>query len=143
MSVKEVIAALIKCDKKKIFLLFPEVQQQPDSSSCGLFALAYAATLCEGKDPTKTKYDFPCMRTHFLDCLQKKKFISFPSTSSMYLPSKPLMTSFKIYCICHLPDRGDKMVFCDRCKEWYHFVCIGLDLDSDLDDTWLCTNCST
>ena len=143
MSVKEVIAALIKCDKKKIFLIFPEVQQQPDSSSCGLFALAYAATLCEGKDPTKTKYDFPCMRTHFLNCLQKKKFISFPSTSSMYLPSKPLMTSFKIYCICRLPDRGDKMVFCDRCKEWYHFVCIGLDLDSDLDDTWLCTNCST
>ena len=97
MSVKEVITALIKCDKKKNFLLFPEVQQQPDSSNCGLFVLAYATTLYEGKDPTKTKYDFPRMQTHFLDCLQKKKFIAFPSTSSMYLPSKPLMISFKIY----------------------------------------------
>ena len=42
LSVKEVIAALLKCDKKKIFLLFPDVQQQPNSSSCGLFALANA-----------------------------------------------------------------------------------------------------
>ena len=116
LSVKEVIAALVKCDKKKIFLLFPDVQQQPNSSSCGLFALAYASTLCEGKDPTKLKFDFPLMRIHFLSCLQNKKFTVFPSTSSMYLPAKPLSTSFKIYCVCRLPDRGDKMVCCDQCK---------------------------
>ena len=71
----EVIAALVKC-----VLHFPDVQQQPNSSSCGLFALAYVSILCEGKDPTKMKYDFPCMRTHFLDCLQKKKFTAFPAT---------------------------------------------------------------
>ena len=47
LSVKEVIAALVKSDKK-IFLLFPDVQQQPNSSSCGLFDLAFASTLCEG-----------------------------------------------------------------------------------------------
>ena len=28
-----------------------------------------------------------------------------------------------------------------QCKEWYHFVCIGLDIDFDLDDTWMCTSC--
>ena len=61
LSVKEIIAALVKCDIKKIFLLFPDVQQQPNSSSCGLFALAYASTLCEGKDPTKLNFDFPLM----------------------------------------------------------------------------------
>ena len=98
LSVKEVIAALVKCDKK-IFLLFPDVQQQPNSSSCGLFALACASTLCEGKDRTKFKFDFPLMQIHFLSCLQNKKFTAFPSTSSMYLPAKPLSTSFKIYCV--------------------------------------------
>ena len=122
LSAKEVIAALVKCDKKKIFLLFPDVQQQPNSSSCGLFALAYASTLCEGKNPAKVQYDFPCMRAHFLHCLEQKKFICFPSSNALYHPVKPLMTSFRIYCICRLPDRGDKMVRCDQCKEWYHFI---------------------
>ena len=83
LSVKEVIAALIRCDKKKVFLLFPDVQQQANSSSCGIFALAFASTLCEDKDPAKTRYDFPCMRAHFLQCLQQRKFTSFPSSSTM------------------------------------------------------------
>ena len=142
LSVKEVIAALLKCDKKKIFLLFPDVQQQPNSSSCGLFALANAYTLCEGKDPTKVKYDVSLMRTHLLHCVQKHEFTAFPSTGSMYNPAKPLSTSFRIYCLCRLPDRGDKMVCCDECKEWFHFVCMDLDVESQLDDTWKCGRCS-
>ena len=72
--------------KKKIVLLFPNVQQQSNSSTV-------ESTLCEGKDPTKVKYDFPLMWTHFLDWVQWKEF---PSTYSMYLPAKPLLTSFKI-----------------------------------------------
>ena len=77
LSAKEVIAALVKCDKKKIFLLFPDVQQQPNSSSCGLFALAYASTLCEGKDPAKVRYDFPCMQLISSTVLNKRSSFFF------------------------------------------------------------------
>ena len=39
-STKDDIATLLQCTEKRIFLLFPEVQQQRDGSSCGLFVLA-------------------------------------------------------------------------------------------------------
>ena len=47
LSDKEVVAALVKSKQERFHLLFPDVQQQSDSSSCGLFSLAYAQTLCE------------------------------------------------------------------------------------------------
>ena len=36
LSAKEVVSALVKSKQKRIHLLFPDVQQQSDSSSCGL-----------------------------------------------------------------------------------------------------------
>lgn len=52
-STKDDIATLLRCtDKRIIYLLFPEVQQQRDGSSCGVFALAFACTLAGGKDPS-------------------------------------------------------------------------------------------
>ena len=34
----------------------PQVQQQTDTASCGLFALAFAYTFCEGLDPSQMEY---------------------------------------------------------------------------------------
>jgi len=45
------------------------IQQQLDSSSCGLFSLANAYTLCEGTDLALIKYDTSKMRPHFLSCI--------------------------------------------------------------------------
>ena len=51
----------------------------------------------------------------------------FPSTNVLYNPGKPLTTSFNVYCVCCLPNIGGKMVNCDQCREWYHFVCVELN----------------
>lgn len=48
-STKEDIATLLHITEKRIYLLFPEVQQQRNGSSCGLYALVFAQTLAEGK----------------------------------------------------------------------------------------------
>ena len=122
LSAKEVVSALVKSKQKRIHLLFPDVQQQSDSSSCRLFTLAYAQTLCEGKDPAKTHYNHSKLRPHYLQCLQDRRMTPFPSTNVLYNPDKPLTTSFKIYCVCRLPNCGDKMVNCDQYREWYRFV---------------------
>ena len=53
ISTKECIATLLSCRSKFIYILLPEVQQQTDAASCGLFALAYAYSLCEGLDPSQ------------------------------------------------------------------------------------------
>ncbi len=40
------ISALICSDANQIIMKFPSVQQQKGGSDCGLFAIAFAATLC-------------------------------------------------------------------------------------------------
>ena len=129
--------------QKRIYL-FSDVQQQTDASSCGLFSLAYARTLCEGKDPARNHYDHSKLRPHYLQCLQEGRITPFPLMKVLYNPTIPLTTGFKVYCVCHLPNCGDKMVNCDQCREWYHFICV--ELDSCLEDdiktgTWMCSSC--
>ena len=51
-------------------LLFPEVQQQKDGSSCGVYELAFAYTLAKGKDPSS--FDFPDkagLQGHLFQCI--------------------------------------------------------------------------
>jgi hypothetical protein len=54
LRTKEQIAAIICTQAKKIILEFPAVQSQRGSSDCGLFALAFATSLCLGQNPLHT-----------------------------------------------------------------------------------------
>ena len=56
-----------------------DMQKQPDSSSCGLFAIAVATALTHGLDPVKLKWDVSKMRRHLQDCLETRKLTNFPS----------------------------------------------------------------
>ena len=145
LSTKEVISALLHYQKKKVTLIFPDVQKQSGGSACYVFTLVYTYTLCQGEDPIEVQYSVPKIRPHFLSCLQKKKFTEFTvflSVKTRHTLCKAIMTSFKIYCVCRLPERqGDKMVACDKCQEWCHFVCVRITSDKELDDTWLCCKC--
>lgn len=55
MNVKESIATIMQSQNKYIIFQFPEVQQQTDGSSCGLFSLAFAYEICDGKDQSFLK----------------------------------------------------------------------------------------
>jgi len=32
----------------------------------------------------------------------------------------------RLYCLCKSAD-DNNMIGCDRCEEWYHFGCVGID----------------
>ena len=34
------------------------------------------------------------------------------------------------YCICRTSTEDEAMIECERCREWYHFKCLGLDSDN-------------
>jgi PHD-finger len=36
----------------------------------------------------------------------------------------------QLYCLCRTTDETD-MIGCDKCDEWYHFNCVGIDVVSD------------
>lgn len=33
----------------------------------------------------------------------------------------------RLYCICRTADESATMIGCDKCDEWYHFECVGID----------------
>ena len=126
-STKEDIATLLHSTGKRIYLLFPEVQQQKDGSSCGLYALAFAQTLAEGKDPSKIVYpDGATLRTHLLQSILARKLTCLYKGPALYNPGPPLKSIFSIYRSCRLLDRGDEIVLCNACNEWFHFTCVNL-----------------
>ena len=51
-------------DKKSI--IFPTVQQQPNCSDCGVFAIAFAISLLYNIKPEKVRYDVSLMRSHLI-----------------------------------------------------------------------------
>jgi len=51
LSTKEAVASLLCTTKRFISLVFPHVQQQPNHYDCGLFALAYASSVCNNLNP--------------------------------------------------------------------------------------------
>ena len=56
-------------DRKFITIRQVHVQQQMGGSDCGLFAIANAAAVCNGKDPGTLVYNQKQMREHLRKCL--------------------------------------------------------------------------
>ena len=53
---KEQIAAIICSDQKEFSINIKPVQRQKGGADCGLFAIAYAQSLCNGMDPIGLNY---------------------------------------------------------------------------------------
>lgn len=64
-----------------VVISFIEVQKQPDSYNCGLFAIAFAAELLDGKSPSDAVFVVDKMRAHFISCLEQQKLGTFPKVS--------------------------------------------------------------
>ena len=49
-NLKRQLAIILKCPSASFFVRNVEVQRQSETSDCGLFAIAFAHTLCLGLD---------------------------------------------------------------------------------------------
>ena len=58
---------------------FIDVQCQNGSNDCGLFSIAFATTLCFGKQPENIHYNQSLMRSHLLNCIEKGIMEEFPT----------------------------------------------------------------
>ena len=120
---KQQLAALVHTQDDQVVLEFQPAQLQRGINDRGLFALAYAASLCSGEDPTVVSYIQHRFRKHLLHCFEEKIMTPFPKRTRQKkkLPLRSSRT-FSIYCICRLPESG-RMIMCDSCHEWFHSVC--------------------
>ena len=79
---KKLVADLMMTRDKAISVTYANVQWQSGGNDCGLFALAFATSLCEGHDPAVIAYDQPQMSSHLLSCIVTGKMTAFPQRSS-------------------------------------------------------------
>ena len=47
----------------------------------------------------------------------------------------------EVVCVCRGPDDGRAMVRCDGCHTWSHQVCVDIEDESLLGETWFCWQC--
>ena len=141
---KEQLAAILFWKKNHFRLQFQAVQEQRGGSDCGLFAVAFATSLCVGDDPTLITYKQQLLRKHLCECLEKRMMTTFPKTARPRKPSQPrAVVQCSVYCSCRLPECG-RMIQCDGCTEWYHEECINAPSSvwMNTNSTWYCCACS-
>ena len=120
------------------------VQQQMGNTDCGLFAIAFALEVCEGRRPDAIIFDQKQMRQHLYRCFENLHITQFPVLTANVSVKEATLGIIYLFCFCKLPEEYDTdMIECSVCKIWYHFKCVGLEnefLDEEKD--WECPNCS-
>ncbi|KAL8559204.1 hypothetical protein ACOMHN_048451 [Nucella lapillus] len=43
---------------------------------------------------------------------------------------------------CKLQDDGSPMIGCDKCDDWYHWVCVNITKEPPEEESWFCPRCS-
>ena len=61
--------------------VFHRVQQQLNSFDCGLFAIAFAVSICFGKNPENERYIPEKMRQHAAKIFTSRMLIPFPTST--------------------------------------------------------------
>lgn len=141
---KQQIASILFLPSKKINVNFVEVQVQSGGSDCGLYSLAFAESLCSGDDPAEIQYNQHKFRQHLVKCLEERKIMSFPKRARKKKCRIRNKTSFELFCVCRLPQKG-KMIKCNACQERFHKDCYSQYASEEIWNNptldWLCQNC--
>ena len=72
------VASLVRHNKNNIHLQSINIQRQPNSRDCGLFAVAVAVELAQRRDPRFCYWDVSQIRSHLIQLLEINKITSFP-----------------------------------------------------------------
>ena len=120
-KVKLQISSLLCTRKRSVRLQFVDIVKQSGLNDCGVFAVAYATTLCLGKSPGKYTFDQTKMRKHLQRCLEKRHFTMFPITKERRYTGNKIKgeISIPVYCSCRMPAMNP-MIECCSCHEWFH-----------------------
>ena len=80
-TLQQHIAAILKTPDSSFTINYVDVQRQNGGSDCGLFAVMFAAALCNGKDPHTISVDQQGMRQHLHKCFEEGEISEFPAAS--------------------------------------------------------------
>ena len=117
---------------------------QAGGSDCGLFAIAFATSLCYGHSSGKFHFDQSAMCKHLVSCFERGQFDMFPIDRYRHSENKVKATKMiAVYCFCRMPELlRSEMIQCTDCKEWFHIdLCVTVDKKAR-SLKWQCIACS-
>lgn len=140
---KRQIASILMTSEKSIEVHFIDVQIQSGRSDCGLFALAFATSLCAGVNPAELCYIQHEFRSHVFKCLENRKITHFPTRQRKMTIKIRGQTSIEVHCTCRQPEHG-RMISCNSCLAWFHKDCVKPPKAAWIkkNSIWQCTLCS-
>ena len=146
--VKKMVCSFYKCKSQAIHFDLVNVETQPNSYDCGVYAIANATELAYSLDPALCSWNQSMLRRHLKSCLEQGSISQFPKSGKRKIPfgSRVKHTVLeRIYCVmsCRMPnDKMRAMIACDNCREWYHKDCVGLDVHKEYSNVdWKCSDC--
>ena len=146
LHTKKMVCSFYKCQTDALHFDIINIESQPNSYDCGVFAIANATELVFGGDPATCRWDCGRMRAHLKDCLETGVMKKFPKKSQRRVPfgSRTRSTFLeRVYCTCRMPNDKEKaMIKCDDCQTWFHEECMNLStVISYTKKKWVCDKC--
>ena len=83
-STLKLISDLLQTQENQFSVEFVDVQMQEGSHDCGLFAVAYITSICNGQDPAIVLYKQNATRKHILNGIEDGVMTAFPSSASRH-----------------------------------------------------------
>ena len=141
LTTKKQIASLIKPIHRELRLDVMNIMTQPNSSSCGLFAIASCTDLVHKLDPTLSQYDVTQMRAHLRKCFENKNMMPFPVEKKRRVPlgNRIKRSRLELICECRMPKERKSPVI--SCSSLFHIGCVNAD-STAADGFWRCTQCN-
>ena len=144
--VQQQIATITRTKSSEINVHFVDVQRQSGGGDCGLFAIAFATSICFGTHPETKFYCQAKMRQHLMKCIEEGVMTEFPVQRTRRCTAKIKNKQvIKVYCVCRMPRMAlEAMIACNQCKEWFHGdICIQVCNKAwERSTKWLCDKCS-
>ena len=139
------LCCLIQTKEAQLTVNMMEMQSQVGTSDCGCFAIACAAALCHGLNPSSLTWAQTKMRDHLDKCLTDGQLTLFPGkkkTNKSRAPDVKKTCTFPVFCSCRAPADRKGMLQCRECSEWFHRKCA--NISSSLfkkNVVWTCPSC--
>ena len=122
-SAVQQVCNLLHTKEAKLTVRMRDAQIQSGASDCGLFSIAFAVCLCQGKDPCRFSWTQELMRKHLTACLSNQRMSLFPGKSRKVSAKVKSSIHIPVCCSCRMPENKMGMVQCTRCEEWFHKKC--------------------
>ncbi|XP_019633523.1 PREDICTED: polycystic kidney disease protein 1-like 2 [Branchiostoma belcheri] len=134
-------AAFADSETNVLAVQLPEVQHQWNDNDSGLFAIAWAVDIAEGRDVRMVVYDDKKMSSHLEMCFKEGKLTPFPRLTSLRKKVGP-NNAHQISLVCHCEQVGrlGRMERCKACRRIFHVSCLGASPPRG--GTWACGDCT-